>query len=222
MGGLKMPVMVYMHEGGFHFGGGSTFHGPQFFMDRNVVLVMFNYRLGAHGFLSFEDDWLPGNYGLKDQLMALKWVQANIENFGGDPKSVTIFGQSAGGSSVHYHMISTKSRGLFSRAIVQSGNAMSPWALIPKGLARSRAILASERLGCPTDGRTTDDLLGCLRNVTARDLAAVHESFLVSGKHHEWGGGGGDGQTSATLLQVPYPMVMLPRASTTSISNKSR
>nr|CAI5853296.1 unnamed protein product [Callosobruchus analis] len=80
-------------------------------MDRGVIIVTFNYRLGVLGFLCTNDDASPGNYGLKDQVMALQWVQDNIENFGGNKDKVTIFGQSAGAASVHYHMLSPLSRG---------------------------------------------------------------------------------------------------------------
>lgn len=94
-----------------------------------------NYRLGPFGFLALEDPSLgvPGNAGLKDQTMALKWVQKNIRNFGGDPENVTLFGESAGGASVHFHMISNHSKGLFKRAIPQSGCALNTWAVQQRG-----------------------------------------------------------------------------------------
>ncbi|KAJ8871621.1 hypothetical protein PR048_027948 [Dryococelus australis] len=106
------PVMVWIHGGGWLSGGGILgFYSPAHLLDRDVVLVGFNYRLGALGFLSTGDKVCPGNNGMKDQVMALRWVRDNIAAFGGDPNSVTIFGQSAGGASVHYHVISRMSRG---------------------------------------------------------------------------------------------------------------
>lgn len=81
-------------------------------MDHDVVLVTFNYRLGVFGFLSSGDENAPGNAGLKDQLLALKWVQSNIEAFGGDPARVTIYGESAGAAAVHYHVLSPESEGI--------------------------------------------------------------------------------------------------------------
>jgi carboxylesterase type B len=128
-----LPVMVFIHGGGFVCGSSRTeFAGPDFFMQKNVVLVTLNYRLGVFGFLSLADESLgiPGNAGLKDQTMALKWVKNNIQYFGGDPNNITIFGESAGGASVHYHVISDHSKGLFHRAIPMSGTAFNKtWAL---------------------------------------------------------------------------------------------
>jgi carboxylesterase type B len=85
--------MVWFHGGAFVLGhSGHTLYGPQHFLDHDVVLVTGNYRLGPLGFLSTEDENCPGNFGLKDQMAILEWVQQNIEKFGGDGKSVTIFG----------------------------------------------------------------------------------------------------------------------------------
>lgn len=99
-------------------------------MQHNVVIVTINYRSGALGFLSIDDTQfnVPGNAGLKDQRMALLWVRDNIAEFGGDPSNVTLFGQSSGAVSAHYHLLSSQSKGLFHRAILQSGSAFCPWA----------------------------------------------------------------------------------------------
>ncbi|CAH1975197.1 unnamed protein product [Acanthoscelides obtectus] len=108
----NIPVVVFIHGGGFS-GGNSSYAAqpPDLFLDENVVFVMFNYRLGIFGFLSTEDLVAPGNNGLKDQVLALKWVQNNIHNFGGNPNAVTIFGQSAGAASVSYLMQSPSAKG---------------------------------------------------------------------------------------------------------------
>ena len=104
--------MVWIHGGGFFMGSGGPSHfGANYLLDKDIVLVSGNYRLGILGFLSTGDSVAPGNFGLKDQLFALKWVQKNIQFFGGDPKKVTIFGSSAGGASVNYHAISDVSSG---------------------------------------------------------------------------------------------------------------
>jgi carboxylesterase type B len=128
-----LPVMVHIHGGGFVSGsGGTELTGPDLFMQKNVVLVTMNYRLGIFGFLSLKDESLgvPGNAGLKDQTFALKWIKRNIQNFGGDPNNITIFGCSAGGGSVHYHMLSDHSKGLFNRVISMSGCAFNKsWSL---------------------------------------------------------------------------------------------
>lgn len=94
-----LPTMVWIHGGGFtSLSGNTDMFGPDYFMQKDVVLVTFNYRLGPIGFLSLKDPALevPGNAGLKDQNFALKWVQRNIASFGGDPHNVTIFGESVG------------------------------------------------------------------------------------------------------------------------------
>ncbi|XP_055320705.1 esterase B1-like [Sitodiplosis mosellana] len=128
------PVMVWIHGGAFILGSNSKdFYNPEFLLRKDVVLIAVNYRLGAFGFSSFKDPELgiPGNAGLKDQTMALKWVKENCMHFGGDPKNITIFGESAGSASVSLHLISDMSKGLFHKAILMSGTAYAPWALSP-------------------------------------------------------------------------------------------
>ncbi|KAJ8680687.1 hypothetical protein QAD02_016474 [Eretmocerus hayati] len=121
------PVMVWIHGGGFVSGDGNDgLYSPDYLMQKNIVLVTINYRLGVFGFLNLEHEVAPGNQGLKDQVMALQWIRDNITNFGGDPENVTIFGQSAGGASVHFLAISPLGKGLFHKAICQSGVALMP------------------------------------------------------------------------------------------------
>jgi para-nitrobenzyl esterase len=124
-----LPVMVWIYGGGFVNGGASAaVYDGTACAKKGVIMVSFNYRLGRFGFFGHpaltaenKDAGLLGNYGYMDQIAALKWVQANIAAFGGDPANVTIFGESAGGGSVHMLMISPLTRGLFAKAIVQSG-----------------------------------------------------------------------------------------------------
>ncbi len=126
--GAKLPVMVWIHGGAFVFGSGSFpgSSGGQF-AKQGVILVTFNYRLGRLGFFAFpglsreHPEELKGNYAYMDQIAALKWVQGNIAAFGGDPKNVTIFGESAGGVSVHSLLTIPLARGLFQKAISESG-----------------------------------------------------------------------------------------------------
>ena len=105
-----VPIMFWVHGGGFLDGAGSDF-GADFFMDEDVILVTINYRLGILGFLNMEDGSAPANLGLKDIIFALKWVQRNIAAFGGDPEKVTIFGESAGAVAVHLLMLSPAAKG---------------------------------------------------------------------------------------------------------------
>jgi para-nitrobenzyl esterase len=126
--GAKLPVMVWIHGGAFVFGSGSQpdFSGAPF-ARQGVVLVTFNYRLGRLGFFAFpalsreHPEELKGNYAYLDQIAALKWVRRNIAGFGGDAKNVTIFGESAGGVSVHSLLTIPLAQGLFHKAISQSG-----------------------------------------------------------------------------------------------------
>ena len=126
--GAKLPVMVWIHGGAFVFGSGahSDFSGEQF-AKKGVILITFNYRLGRLGFFAFPalsqeyPEESKGNYGYMDQIAALKWVQKNIAAFGGNPANVTIFGESAGGVSVHSLLSIPAAKGLFHKAIIQSG-----------------------------------------------------------------------------------------------------
>ncbi|OAD59461.1 Acetylcholinesterase, partial [Eufriesea mexicana] len=116
------PVMVWIYGGSFLRGNASSsVYGPDFFMEQDVVIVTFNYRLGPLGFLYLNHTLAPGNAAMYDQVMVLEWVRDNIVAFGGDPNQVTLFGQSAGSASVTYHVLSERSSGLFHQAICQSG-----------------------------------------------------------------------------------------------------
>ena len=139
----KLPVMVWIYGGGFVNGGSSpaVYDGSEF-AKSGVVLVSFNYRLGHLGFFahpaltSEQPDGLHGNYGLMDQIAALKWVQRNVAAFGGDPSNVTIFGESAGGMSVNFLLTTPLASGLFHKAVVQSGGGRS--------MMRSRKLRGDE------------------------------------------------------------------------------
>ncbi|XP_067006819.2 esterase FE4 [Anabrus simplex] len=165
-GSLK-PVMVWIHGGGFLTGSGTYLpQGPQLLVNEGIVYVSMNYRLGIFGFLSTEDEVVPGNAGMKDQVLALRWVQQNIAAFGGDPNQVTIAGQSAGGASVQYHLLSPMSKGLFHGAIGQSGASSSAWTFADK--PRKNAFLVGKALGFT--GESSQDLVDFLRNVSSDQL----------------------------------------------------
>ncbi|MFI6599225.1 carboxylesterase/lipase family protein [Nonomuraea sp. NPDC050536] len=121
-GETRLPVLVWIHGGGFSIGGnGAAWHQGTRFARDGVVCVAANYRLGFEGFLALED--APLNRGVLDWLAALEWVRDNIAAFGGDPGNVTIAGQSAGGAAVATLLTMPRARGLFRRAIVMSGSA---------------------------------------------------------------------------------------------------
>ncbi|XP_034832499.1 venom carboxylesterase-6-like [Maniola hyperantus] len=153
-----LPVVIFIHGGAFMYGAGGQYDGVHM-MDRDLVVVTVNYRLGPLGFLSTGDDEIPGNAGLKDQSFALKWVRDNIINFGGNPDSITLTGCSAGSASVHYHYLSPLSRGTFHRGIAFSGSAFSSWAHAIKPLEKAKELASI--VGCPTDN--TRDMAECLK-----------------------------------------------------------
>lgn len=127
-GDRKLPVMVWIHGGAFVNGGSSApIYAGASLAKKGVLVVSINYRLGRLGFFGFpaltreHADELKGNYGFMDQIAALQWVRRNISAFGGDPRNVTVFGESAGGMSVHMLLTSPEARGLFDKAIIESG-----------------------------------------------------------------------------------------------------
>ncbi len=145
--GAKLPVMVWIHGGGFVAGAGSFYDGTRF-AKQNVVLVTVNYRLGRLGFFAHPALTSPADgadFGLLDQIAALKWVRANITVFGGDPANVTIFGESAGGISVNYLMTSPLARGLFVKAISESGFGRAPGT--PLGAAEAHGTAFAKTVG---------------------------------------------------------------------------
>ncbi|KAF4799026.1 Fatty acyl-CoA hydrolase precursor, medium chain [Turdus rufiventris] len=117
----KLPVLVWIHGGGLVFGAASTYDGSTLAAFDNVVVATIQYRLGITGYFSTGDEHARGNWGYLDQVAALRWIQENIMNFGGDPESVTIFGESAGGISVGALVVSPLAKGLFHKAISESG-----------------------------------------------------------------------------------------------------
>ncbi len=173
LGGGKRPVMVWIHGGGFRFGSGSgpIYDGAAFARD-GVVLVTLNYRLGALGWFAhpaLSRTAAPGeplgNYGLMDQIAALKWVQANIAAFGGDPANVTVFGESAGGRSVLSLLTTPAARGLFAKAIVESGGG---WEV-------GKPLASAEQAGA--DVATHAGLAGA--DATAEQLRALPVDKLL-------------------------------------------
>jgi para-nitrobenzyl esterase len=176
--GAKLPVMFWIHGGGHTIGAGSleTYHGAEL-AKRGVVVVTINYRLGpfgyfAHPLLSAETKHgISGNYGLLDQVAALRWVKRNIAAFGGDPGCVTIFGESAGSVSVSCLMVTPISKGLFHRAVAQSGGVTGIRETL--GSMERKGVEIERELGCHRE----EDRLAALRAVPAeRLLAASHPS----------------------------------------------
>ncbi|XP_063336004.1 uncharacterized protein LOC134631524 [Pelmatolapia mariae] len=157
----KLPVMVWIHGGGFMLGSASTYDGSALAAYQDVVVVLIQYRLGLLGFLSTGDEHISGNFGLLDQVEALKWIQQHIHNFGGDPGLVTIFGESAGGVSVSLLLLSPLSDGLFHRAIAESGTAAMSVLMANDPLPMAQAVANAS--GCSLE--STKKISDCMRNL---------------------------------------------------------
>ncbi|XP_059535024.1 neuroligin-4, X-linked isoform X2 [Myotis daubentonii] len=176
----KKPVMVYIHGGSYMEGTGNIIDGSILASYGNVIVITINYRLGILGFLSTGDQAAKGNYGLLDQIQALRWIEENVGAFGGDPKRVTIFGSGAGASCVSLLTLSHYSEGLFQKAIIQSGTALSSWAVNYQPAKYTRIL--ADKVGC--NMLDTTDLVECLRGKSHRELiqqtitpATYHISF---------------------------------------------
>ncbi|CAC5415630.1 CES3_5 [Mytilus coruscus] len=178
-------VLVWIHGGSYASGQGSLNDGAMLAVTGDVIILTINYRLNIFGFLSL--DGLPGNYGLWDQIMAIQWVKDNIPSFGGNSKSITISGESAGGTSVGLLSIAPLNKGLFQRAILQSGTALSSYAV--GKVTKSASFQAAAYLNC-TDNQAYV-LAQCLKEVPA---SALYSAFRLI--------------QSGTYLQFPFAPVV--------------
>ena len=187
---VRLPVMVWIHGGSLTTGSNNyQDYGPIHFINKNVIIVTINYRLGPFGFLVLGNDMVPGNAGFKDQVLALHWVQENIANFGGDPGSVTIFGESAGSFSVSLHLLSPLSKNLFQRAIMQSRSAIGPsWSSLTPEHGVACAEILAKNLNC---NQKSENILECLQVQSVNDILkqtdlgrtcwmAVHDSLFTT------------------------------------------
>ena len=174
-------VMLFIHGGGYMMGEGASYDGSYLALSGDVIVVTINYRLGALGFFSTDDDESPGNYGLKDQQLAFQWVQGNIEAFGGDPSSVTIFGVSAGSMSVSHHTLLASNKGLFQRAIMESGTTGIDVGLCKE--LRKSAVMFGIEVGCLTNETNehtlnTKTLVQCIRGIPSGVIAKAQTTVL--------------------------------------------
>ncbi|XP_028406018.1 cholinesterase-like isoform X2 [Dendronephthya gigantea] len=168
-------VMVYIHGGSFRSGSSRSrrHNGANFVAVGDVILVTINYRLSGLGFLTSGDDRIKGNLGLYDQRLAMKWVKENIASFGGNPETITLFGLSAGASSVSAHTISEESWPYFDRVILQSGNMLMPWAILSEAQIKKGFDSFLKAIDCRND----ENLLTCLKtNITHDKLQDIYMS----------------------------------------------
>ncbi|CAG9782828.1 unnamed protein product [Diatraea saccharalis] len=136
----NLPVLVVIHGGGFQVGSGNLLQAKSLVKSQNIITVTFNYRLGVLGFLCLGTSNVPGNAGMKDQVALLRWVKKNIANFGGNPDDVTISGYSAGSASVELLMLSPLAKGLFNKAIAESGSALGSFAVQTDPLENAKVL----------------------------------------------------------------------------------
>ncbi|KAM5262855.1 cocaine esterase-like [Ctenodactylus gundi] len=174
--GTNMPVMVWIHGGTLVVGMASMYDGSVLAAYENVVVVIIQYRLGVPGFFSTGDEHATGNWGFLDQVAALRWVQMNIAHFGGNPDRVTIFGESAGGTSVSLHVLSPMSRGLFHGAIMESGVALVP-SLISSSSEEVRTMVANLSACEKAD---SEALVTCLRGKSEEEMLAVTKDLKLT------------------------------------------
>ncbi|XP_044125309.1 fatty acyl-CoA hydrolase precursor, medium chain-like isoform X2 [Bufo gargarizans] len=172
----KLPVMLYIHGGAMVIGTASTYDGSALSAYEKVVVVSIQYRLGIPGFFSTGDKQFPGNYGFRDQVAALQWVQENIADFGGDPKSVTVFGESAGAMCVSAILLSPLAKGLFHRAIAESGSVTLPGFIV----SNSEELVPSQELVANISGCDLASLADCLKKKSEEEFLAITKAMGVT------------------------------------------
>ncbi|KAG9465380.1 hypothetical protein GDO78_018415 [Eleutherodactylus coqui] len=171
----KLPVMTFIHGGGLVMGSASMYDGSALSALEDVVAVSIQYRLGIVGFFGTTDEQLRGNYGLRDQVAALQWIQENIAAFGGDPSSVTIFGESAGAISVSALVLSPLSKGLFHRAIAQSGAVTMPDFVASK----SEDLIQHQNVVAEISGCDLASIADCLKKKSEEELLVIAEAMGI-------------------------------------------
>ncbi|XP_052068048.1 cocaine esterase-like [Mytilus californianus] len=169
-----LPVMVWIYGGGLVVGFSNQYDGGWIATQGDVIVVTINYRLDIFGFFKVNHPSSKGNYGLWDQKLALQWVHDNIASFGGDPESVTIFGESAGGWSVSFQSLIPQNKGLFQRAISQSG-VVNDLTMLTKKQINERTIDLAKKTSCPINDmyKFTD----CLRDKDVSELLKATDMF---------------------------------------------
>lgn len=174
--GKRVPVMVFIHGGGFVLGGAVGMNGAALVDNGGVIVVTINYRLGVLGFLSTGDDTIKGNWGLWDQVMALRWVNQNIARFGGDKRRITIFGESAGAASVEILAMTPRVSGLFQKVIVESGLGLSPSLLQSEPMENAKTF--AKLLNCETEN--ADKMVKCVSSSTVDEIITAQSGIVIA------------------------------------------
>ena len=171
----SLPVMIFVHDGGFQWGTGYYYDGAKLALTGNVIYVTLNYRLDLLGWISTGNKLIPGNTGFFDQLLAIKWVRDNIASFGGDPDEITLHGLSSGAESVMAHVYSSLSAGLFKRAIVNS--APASWQYDALSQRRESFLEFATLAGCSK--RRTRNIIRCLQQLDVDSLRSSNYAVTL-------------------------------------------
>ncbi|XP_033736604.1 carboxylesterase 5A-like [Pecten maximus] len=183
-----LPVLLYIHGGSNEVGMGGMFDGDVLAGFGDIIVINFNYRLGAFGFFGAKEEGLEGNYGFLDQVAAMRWVNGNVHFFGGDPKRVTIDGHSAGAADVGFHLISPLTKGLFQYAVIQSGSPLAFWAMAKSSWKKGYNVnLTCQDYWCPSGSNSVDykqflkELpMSQIRFIPGRFWALIGRSFFTA------------------------------------------
>ncbi|HWE75094.1 MAG TPA: carboxylesterase family protein [Stellaceae bacterium] len=195
--------MVWIYGGGLFSGESNDYDASKLAAKGDVIVVTFNYRIGALGFFSHPAINAEGhpfaNYGIMDQQFALQWVTRNIAAFGGDPNTVTIFGQSGGGTAVMANLVSPKSAGLFQRAINESGTHIAP---MPQEAAQKAAQAMAVAAGC------ADQIAACLRALPVEKIIASQGPNVASSRRTFRWSTARSFPTPRSMPSAPAPSIM--------------
>ncbi|CAH8486965.1 unnamed protein product [Schistosoma guineensis] len=188
----KLAVMLWIYGGSFYMGTATlSVYDARFLAARqNIIVASMNYRLGSFGFLYMNTEEAPGNMGLWDQRLAMKWIKDHIENFGGDPHRITLFGESAGAVSVSTHVVSPWSHSYYNNAIMQSGSIFSNWGLATSEVSLNQTQRLAKILGCGY--RSSMDQIKCLRSKSITEILDAHDTMY----------------DPASYFSVPFPPVL--------------
>ncbi|UYV78340.1 BCHE [Cordylochernes scorpioides] len=175
----NMSVLIFIHGGSFEFGStDELMNNPQYLAARtDMVIVTMNYRLASFGFLDLNMEGIDGNFGLKDQILAFKWVKENIRAFGGNPDSVTIYGTSAGSMAVALHLSIKENRDLFHRAFLQSGTSNSGFFHYSKDMKKRELNVFMKTSNCNTN---SSGVLKCLQSKTTEEIFNADKEVFIA------------------------------------------
>lgn len=202
----SLPVMLWIHGGAFVTGSGNRpTYGPKFLVKHDVILVTVNYRLGVYGFMCLDIPQVPGNQGLKDLVMAMRWIKNNIEYFGGDKDKITVFGESAGSIAIDILLLADKEE-LFHNIILMSGTSLTP--LVVRQPDNTVPIAIANRLGSSTND--VNEALSFLNTVDTLAVVVAGLGFATTPcKENKFDG------VISLLSDFPVNMIV-PRAKTKS------